>query len=140
MTTDTKKSTKTADICNEMQQVRCNMGDDVGEFVQSARTLSDWRYYARKYPWACLAGAAALGFWIVPKRVEIHSPNAAEIEELARRNKLVVKSNPSPQPKNGMGKTLFTLLANAAVRGAIGYLGHNAGRLLGGDSDTEGKT
>jgi hypothetical protein len=140
MTVDSKKSTKTADICNEMQQVRCSLGDDVGDFVESARTLSDWRYYARKYPWACLAGAAALGFWVVPKRLEIHSPNAADIEALARRNKLVVESNPSPRHKNGMGRTLFTLLANAAVRGAIGYLGHSAGELLGGDSHTRGET
>lgn len=126
----------TTDICRRMNDVRCSLGDDVEEMVESARTLADWRHYVKMYPWVCLAGAAAVGFLVVPKRVEIISPSADALEQLAKRNKLVVKSNPQPQAKSGIGGALIGMLANAAVRGAMGYLGQNAGRFLGTHGDT----
>jgi hypothetical protein len=72
-----------------------------------------------------------VGFLVVPQRAEIVSPSAEALEQLAKRNKLVVESNPTPQAKGGLVGALFGLMANAAVRGAMGYLGQNVGKLWG---------
>lgn len=125
-----------------MDELRSDLGDNVEEIVDSARTLSDWRHYVSTFPWACMAGAAALGFLIVPKRIEMVSPDADALEELAKRNKLVVKSNPKPQAKSGMTGAMFSFLANAAMRGAMAYVGQNVGKLMGsagGDGEATGE-
>jgi hypothetical protein len=124
------ESTTTNDICRQMNDVRCSLGDEVEGIVDSTRTLTDWRYYVRQYPWVCLAGATALGFMIVPTRVEVIRPSADMLEELARRNKLVVKASPDLRPKSGLTGAVFSVLANAAVRGALHFLERNAGRVL----------
>jgi hypothetical protein len=118
------------DIRRQMEAVRCNLGDEVEEIVGSARTLTDWRFYVRSYPWLCLAGAAAVGFWAVPKRIEIVSPSPEALEELAKRNHLVVNTNPQPQTKQGIGGALLGTLATLALRGAIGYVGKNASKFV----------
>jgi hypothetical protein len=120
------------DLCRQMNEVRCNLGDDVEQLVESARNLSDWHTYVREHPWICLAGAAVAGYLIVPKRVELISPSADALEQLAKRNKLVVTADPQPQVRSGLGGALFGLVASAAVRGLLGYAGQNAGRYLGG--------
>jgi hypothetical protein len=55
-------------IRRQMQAIRQDMGDGVQEVVAGARQLSDWRYYVRRHPWACVGGAMALGFMIAPMR------------------------------------------------------------------------
>ena len=130
-------NSKTAEICRQMNEVRCNLGDEVEEIVGSARQLADWRYYLRKYPWLCLAGAAALGYFVVPKRIEIISPSADALEELSRRNQLVVKSKPEAKPKNSLAAAALAFAANALIRAGIAYVGQNAGKLLG-DTAAEG--
>jgi len=47
----------------EMQQVRCQAGDEVERFVASARTITDWHFYMRRAPLLFLGAAAALGYW-----------------------------------------------------------------------------
>lgn len=132
----------TADISRQMEDVRSDLGDDVEELVESARTLTDWRHYVKQFPWACVGGAMALGFFIVPKRIELISPDADALEQLAKRNKLVVKSNPKPQAKSGVSGALFTFLATSLGRGAMAYVGHNIGKVLGSsaaENDQDGE-
>lgn len=126
---------KTNDISQRMEAVRSELGDDVEELVESARMLTDWRHYVRQFPWACMAGAAAIGFFVVPKRIEMISPDADALEELAKRNKLVVKSNPKAQAKSGVSGALFSLLASSAARGAMSYVGHNIGKVMGSSAE-----
>lgn len=121
---------QTTDISRRMQEVRSELGDDVEEIVESARTLADWRHYVKQFPWACLAGAAALGFFIVPKRIELISPDANALEELAKRNKLVIKSDPKPQATSGLGGSVVSLLARSFGRGAVSYAGKNIGKVF----------
>jgi len=119
----------TNEICRKMNDVRCDLGEGVEDIVQSTKTLTDWRYYVRTYPWWCLAGAAAVGYFVVPRRLEVMRPSAAVLEQLAKRNHLVVTSEPSPQAKGGIAGALATLLVGAAVRGIGHYVGENAGKL-----------
>lgn len=129
---------KTVDIRRQMDEVRCSLGEEVEDLVESARTLADWHHYLRNYPWICLGGVAAVGFLLVPKRVEIISPSADALEELARRNKLVVNSSPKAHAKGGLGAAVFGLLANAGLRAATGYLGQHAGGWFSDTADRRG--
>ena len=119
-----------ADICRQVNEVRCNLVNDVEELVESARTLADWRYYVRAYPWVCLAGAAAAGFLAVPSRLEVLRPSADALEELVRRKQLTVTSNGPAHAGTGIGGVVVGMLVNAALRGATSYLGQSAARFF----------
>ena len=51
-----------------MQQLRCEIDEDMEDMAASARSMVDWKHYVKTYPWVCLGAAVALGFLIVPKR------------------------------------------------------------------------
>lgn len=122
----------TADAIRErMKVVRCDLGDDFDDVVMSARQMANWHSYVRRYPWACMTGAALAGFLIVPRRVELITPDTATLLELARQNKLVVKADSRPQEKGGFAGAMFSLIANAAVRGLMAYVGQQAGKVSG---------
>ncbi len=72
-------------IRQQMQNVRQDMGAGVHDVVQGARQLSDWRYYVRKHPWACVGSAFAIGFLATPARKKLVSGNvdvAALLQQL----------------------------------------------------------
>ncbi len=127
----------TADqLRQEMRRVREDIREDVQDVVEGAQDLTDWRYYVKRYPWACLAAAAFAGYMVVPTKTYIHSPDADELKKLAAANKLVVKQSPVSQPKNSMAGALFTLGMNTVGRAAISYLGQQAGKLLTPESQS----
>ena len=111
-------------IQQRMQQVRHDLGDEVGELVESAKDMTDWRKYVRANPWICLAAAAAIGYVVVPKSSPRLRLNATDLKELARHTKVL---GVAPSSKQGSWrKTLLTLVTTAAVRGAVGYLKQHA--------------
>jgi hypothetical protein len=69
-------------IRRQMKNVRQEMGADVKEIVHGARQLTDWRYYLRTHPWACVAGAAALGFLVVPTRKAAGAAKDLNVDQL----------------------------------------------------------
>ena len=106
-------------IQERMEALRCHLADDVGDVVHSTKRMADWREHVKRYPWACVGTATAIGYLIVPRRLEIISPDTDTMLELARKNQLVVSANPTPHEQGrGMLGTLLTLAGNAAVRGA----------------------
>ena len=111
-----------------MQQLRCEIDEDMEDMAASARTMVDWKHYVKTYPWVCLGAAVALGFLIVPKRSREIRPDVATLTELARTGHLVIK--PVAATDGVIGAVLATV-ANIAVRKATAYLGQSAGKLLG---------
>src|SRR5258707_201235 len=84
--------------CNEVEQlqhqmhlVRMSLGEEVHELVAGARSVTDWRQYWRRHPWAWGGAAAALGFLVVPARRSAAS-DERQIAELAKS----AVSAPSP--------------------------------------------
>lgn len=118
-------------IQRQMEDVRGQLNDDVEDVVDSAKELIDWRAYVRKHPWACLGVAVAFGYFVVPKRLELSSPDVDTLLELAKSNKLVVKANPSPERRNTAASKLFNLVSHAAVRSGLAYLGQKLGEIGG---------
>jgi hypothetical protein len=117
-------------IISRMESVRGEIASDVDDMVTSAGRMFDWREYLRRYPWAFLGAAVAVGYFVVPSRKEIVSPDPETLLALAKRNQLVVQANPTPQKRGGLAGTLFSIAANALVRGALSYLAQQAGRVM----------
>lgn len=117
-------------IQHDMAAMRREVQSDVGEIVEDARTLTDWRYYVQTYPWQCLAAAGAIGYLLVPKRLNVSSPDAKTLRELAAKNRLVVTPKSESRAQSGIGGTLLHLLANAAMRAAVAYVGQQGGRVV----------
>jgi hypothetical protein len=113
-----------------MARIRYDLHDDVRGIVENAKVITDWKYYVRRYPWACMAGVAALGYLAVPKRLEIVRPDPETLAELARTNRLVVNPQAQPKPRGGTVGSMFGFLANTFVRAAMGYMGQQAGKIL----------
>jgi hypothetical protein len=67
------------DIVKRMQHVRRDVGEDVKGIVETAKTLTDWRYHVKHHPWACLGAALALGFAVAPRKRKIPSDDAKEL-------------------------------------------------------------
>jgi hypothetical protein len=122
-------------IQRRMHDLRGQLDDDVEEVVDSAKEFTDWRTYVRRYPWACVGVAAAIGYLVVPSRVELESPDVDTLLELAKQNKLVVEANPSPRKQEGLASTAFRFMLHAAGRSALSYLGQIVGELAARDSD-----
>ncbi|HYO24456.1 MAG TPA: hypothetical protein VEQ85_05855 [Lacipirellulaceae bacterium] len=55
-------------IRQQMQHVRRDMDAGMQDIKLGAKQLSDWRYYVRQHPWACVGSAFALGFLVTPAR------------------------------------------------------------------------
>lgn len=117
-------------IQGQMAKIRSDLHADVRGIVENARVITDWKYYVRRYPWACVAAATALGYIVVPRRLEVLRPDPATLAELAKTNRLVVNPQAEPKPRGGAVASLFTFLANTFVRTAVGYMGQHAGRIL----------
>jgi hypothetical protein len=85
-----------------MHDLRGQLDNDVEEVVDSAKEFTDWRTYVRSYPWACVGVAAAIGYLVVPSRVELESPDVDTLLELAKRTNSL--SRPTRPPKTGRAR------------------------------------
>ncbi|MFG0295580.1 MAG: hypothetical protein ACF8PG_06705 [Maioricimonas sp. JB045] len=119
------------EIRNRMERIRTRLDGDVDGLMTNAQRLADWRYYVRAYPWASLAVVAAVGYFAVPRRVEITSPDAETLERLARKNRLVVKHAPRGEEKKSLVGSVANMVGNTLLRAGIAYMGQQAGRVLG---------
>lgn len=115
-------------IRQRMEEVRCELDDDVQAIVESARDVSEWRSYVRDYPWICLGAAAAVGYFIVPRRVMGMRPDAQTLAELANQSNLLATSH-SPRNRN-LGGVLLAFAGNLALRGVSAYVLQLTGKLL----------
>lgn len=115
-------------IQKRMEELRGHLAEDVEDVIRSTKQMADWQEYVTRYPWLCMGAAAAIGYLVVPKRVEIVSPDTETLLELAKRNKLVVKADPAPQKRGSLAGMLFTFAANAAIRAAMAHLGQRGGK------------
>jgi len=124
--------TKEDELQREMAKIRRELDEGVEDFADNVRELADWHYYVRAHPWASMAVAAAIGFLAVPRRTQIITPDADTMLELAKRNKVVIKTNPKPEEPKGLGNTLFSLMSNMVLRSAVGFAGQQVGKWLQG--------
>lgn len=115
-----------------MASVRGTLDESVHEIVENARNLTDWRYYVKAAPWGAVGAAAAIGYLIVPRRIQIVQPNADEIAKLAKRHQIVVEHAAKAEAKQGgPAQLVMTMLANAMLRAVTAYVSQQAGKVFG---------
>lgn len=125
------------EIRSEMARIRHALGPHAQEVVGETRRLVDWRTYVREYPWACVGAAMAVGFFIVPDRPKIVSPDADDLAQLAKRNQLVVRQSPKGGRTQSLARTSAAFLGNMLLRSAVAYVGQRVGKATtDGESET----
>lgn len=125
------------EIRRQMEQIRCDLSQSVETLVESAREMTDWRYYVRQYPWAGVAAAAVVGYVIVPQRMPAYTSDTAAMERLMKRHRLMVAE---PVKKGGLAGAVFGMISSLAMRGLMAYVGQQASRMFNpqeGDGSTE---
>lgn len=122
------------EIQRQMRSVRDQLHQNVDDVAESTRELADWQTYVKQYPWLCLGAAFAAGFIAVPKKINMISPDADTLLELANRHKLVVEPKPKASKGAGIGGNLLKLVGTIAVRSALGYAGHFIGKQQAGEA------
>jgi hypothetical protein len=108
-------------ILRQMRTLRAELREDVREMVVSAHNMADIGRYVRAYPWLCVGAALAAGFLIVPQRSVVVKPDAEALIELARRHKLVVKTEETGTKKKrgGLFADLLGLAAATLLQGGL---------------------
>src|SRR5687767_11637234 len=93
------------DICRRMEAVRRTAGEEVETIVQSAKTLSDWRYYVKNHPFLLAGAAAGLGFLLIPRKKSAApvADDAKELIELLKKHH--VRGVTVEGPPSGLLKT-----------------------------------
>jgi hypothetical protein len=115
-----------------MAAVRSTLDENVHELVENARTLTDWRYYVKSAPWGAVGAAAAIGYFVVPRRIQIVQPDAEEIAKLAKKHQIVVEHKAKAEAKQGgPAQLVMTMLANAMLRAVTAYASQQAGKIFG---------
>ena len=119
-------------IRKTMEYIRGELDKDLGKVQTSAKTLLDWHYYIRNYPWACLGGAALIGYLMVPRKLEIKAPDAETLEKLARKHHLVVESKPKAEKKSGLLAGAFSFLSGLVMKTAMVHVGNQLAEMMQG--------
>jgi hypothetical protein len=122
MSTTTNPAESAEAIQRQMRQVRRELGEDVQEIVDNARTLADWKHYVRTYPWACLGIALAAGYFVVPARAQVIRPDAKTLAAWAKDQKIVVEPVSQARPKPTLTSQLVGMAASALFQGGLGVL------------------
>ena len=121
-------SPETTAIRQRMEEVRCDLDEDVQEIVEGARDMSDWRSYVRTYPWACLGAALAVGYLIVPRLSVGMQPDTQTPAALAHQSRLLAASY--LPPKGSARGILLALVGDLVMRGVSSYVRQQAGKLF----------
>ncbi|MBX6311438.1 MAG: hypothetical protein IRY99_00715 [Isosphaeraceae bacterium] len=102
------------EIRRQMAQIRRELHEDMQGVVAGAEVATDWKYYVRLYPWACLAAAFAVGFLIVPRRRSVsRAAEAAAEATAARLTEAIEEARPVP------GKTVEKEKRKSGLLGAL---------------------
>jgi hypothetical protein len=127
-----RDSPETDAILQRMEEVRCDVDEDVQEIVEGARDMGKWRYYVRTYPWICLGAALAVGYLIVPRRAFALQSDAQEPDALAKPSHFLV--TPTSPPKGNARGILLPFVGNLVMRGVAAYVGQQAGKLFASET------
>lgn len=118
------------DIARQMRDVRTELREDVQEIVENSREMAHWQYYVRRYPWFCLGAATAVGYLLVPPRVQVIKPDPQFLAELVKQHQVQVKAEVQPQPGPTLMGRLVNLGAGMALQGAMAVASHGLNQFL----------
>ncbi len=107
-----------------MAELRRELMSDVRDVGRSARAMTSLSFYVRRFPWATVAGAAALGFMLVPKKKQVIYPDAEALAEMVRKKQVRVDTSKAATESQGLLKTLIVMGLTWAGRASLNYVAH----------------
>lgn len=118
------------EIRKRMATIRRELVEDAENVVEQAKELANWKNFVAKHPFLTVSAAVAVGFLIVPKRLNVMSPDSKTLEKLASRNRLVVSPKTDVRRQAGTLSPIVSLLAGAILRGGLNMAGQHFSSLL----------
>jgi hypothetical protein len=124
LTTNVNPDDEASEVCQRMAALRRELDGDMRDVTESARAMTDWTFYVRRFPWAAAGAAALAGFLLVPRKKQVMAPpDAATLAELAKHKELWASAaTPPASDANSIAKTIFWTIAAAAGRAALAYV------------------
>jgi hypothetical protein len=111
------------DIRKRMAQLRRDIDVDMGNVSRSARAMTDWTFYVRRFPWAVAGAAAVVGYLLIPKKKQDGTPDAEALAELVKNRQVRVEPASIRGETNKLLKSLLVtgvgLVAKAALNHAV---------------------
>jgi hypothetical protein len=102
------------EVVERMASLRREITSDVEQVTeqvtQSARAMTDWTFYVRKFPWAAVGVAAAAGFLLVPRKKTSVTPTPEQLAALASSKEFVAAATQQLKPPEGLLKGLAATL------------------------------
>lgn len=111
------------DVVERMAALRHELDHDVEHVAESARAMTDWTFYVRRFPWAAVGLAAAAGFLLVPRKKTTVTPTAEQLAALAENKAFVAAATNQFKPPQSMLAGVAATLAAMAARAALSYIG-----------------
>jgi hypothetical protein len=110
-------------IRRRMAELRRELECDVREVGRSARVMTDWTFYVRKFPLAVAAVAAAAGFMLIPKKKSVIKPDPEMIAELVKQKKIRIEPVAKQSAdKPGIMKSLLMMGITWGARAAMAHI------------------
>jgi hypothetical protein len=118
------------DIRRLMSVIRSRMSTEAAGVKQGARELTDWRFYVEQFGKPLLGVCAVLGYFAVPRKVQVVRPDEDMVARLIEKGKVVVQSNIPPVRKAGLLDGAFNNLSRLAIRAGVAYAGQRIATML----------
>lgn len=99
-----------------MAELRSELSSDVDEVGRSARAMTEVGHYVRRFPWATVAIAVAVGYLLVPRKKQVVHPDAAQLAKLIKKNQVRVETGAVESSPKSMMKSLLAMGLMTAAR------------------------
>jgi hypothetical protein len=110
------------DVVERMAVLRRELVHDVEHVAESAKAMTDWTFYVRRFPWAAVGVAAFAGFMLVPKRKTTVTPTAEQLAALVNNKQFVAAASDQLKAPPSLLKGLAATVAAMAGRAALAYV------------------
>lgn len=110
-------------IRRRMAELRQELINDVNQVSRGARDLASPMHYVRRYPWIVVAGAAAIGYLLIPKKRQAVTPDAWMLAELVRKNQVKVETAKASSNSQSLARSLLVIGLTWGLRTGLSYFG-----------------
>ena len=99
-----------------MAELRSELSCDVQDVGRSARAMTDVGHYVRRFPWATVAIAVAVGYLLVPRKKQVVYPDPAQLARLIKHNQVRVETGAVESSPKSIVKGLLAMGLMTAAR------------------------
>jgi len=105
-----------------MAALRRELDSGVEHVAESARAMTDWTFYVRRFPWVAVGVAAVAGYLLVPRKKTAVAPTAEQLAALVKNKEFVAAATDQLKPPQSVFAGLAATLGAMAARAALGYV------------------